>query len=74
MTTIATLRTARLLLRPWRDNDRAPFAALNADPKVMEHFPRTSTPEETDLWVDKIRARMEQQGFGLQFTAVRHRS
>ena len=65
MTTIATLRTARLLLRPWRDNDRAPFAALNADPKVMEHFPRTSTREETDVWVDRIVARMERQGFGL---------
>ena len=65
MTTIATLRTARLLLRPWRDNDRAPFAALNADPKVMEHFPRTSTREETDIWVDRIVARMERQGFGL---------
>ena len=65
MTTIATLRTARLLLRPWRDNDRAPFAALNADPKVMEHFPRTSTREESDAGVDRIVARMEQQGFGL---------
>jgi 3-dehydroquinate dehydratase/shikimate dehydrogenase len=65
MTTIATLRTERLLLRPWRDSDRAPFAAINADPKVMEHFPRTSTREESDAGVDRIVARMEQQGFGL---------
>ena len=65
MTQVATLRTERLLLRPWRTSDRGPFAAINADPKVMEHFPRTSTREETDLWVDKIAARMEQQGFGL---------
>jgi RimJ/RimL family protein N-acetyltransferase len=65
MTPIATLRTERLLLRPWRSSDRAQFAAINADPKVMEHFPRTSTREETDNWVDKIVARMEQQGFGL---------
>ena len=65
MTRIATLRTERLLLRPWLASDRAPFAAINADPRVMEHFPRTSTQEETDLWVDKIVARMEQQGFGL---------
>ena len=34
------LHTSRLLLRPWRDADLAPFAALNADPHVMEHFPR----------------------------------
>jgi RimJ/RimL family protein N-acetyltransferase len=61
----ATLRTARLLLRPWRTSDRAPFAAINADSKVMEHFPRTSTREESDAFVDRITARVEQQGFGL---------
>ena len=35
------LRTPRLLLRRWRDDDREPFADLNADPVVMEHFPST---------------------------------
>jgi len=30
------LRTERLLLRRWRHDDREPFAALNADPVVME--------------------------------------
>ena len=30
------LTTDRLLLRRWRDDDREPFAALNADPVVME--------------------------------------
>jgi 3-dehydroquinate dehydratase/shikimate dehydrogenase len=65
MTTVATLRTERLLLRPWRDRDRAPFAALNADPKVMEHFPRVSTREESAAASDRIVARMEMQGFGL---------
>src|SRR6266545_1333428 len=65
MTPITTLRTERLVLRPWRDSDRAPFAAIIADPKAMEYFPKTSTREESDAWVDKIVARMEQQGFGL---------
>ena len=32
------LRTERLLLREWRPEDREPFAALNADPRVMEHL------------------------------------
>ena len=32
------LRTERLLLRAWRDGDREPFAALNANPVVMEHY------------------------------------
>ncbi len=38
MTAIVTLRTERLVRRPWRESDRAPFAAINADPRVMEHF------------------------------------
>lgn len=33
------LRTPRLLLRQWREQDLGPFAALNADPQVMEFFP-----------------------------------
>ncbi len=33
------LRTERLILRPWREEDLEPFAALNADPEVMAHFP-----------------------------------
>ena len=65
MTAPVTLRTARLLLRPLRASDRVLFAAINADPKVMEHFPRTSTREESDAGADRIVARMEQQGFGL---------
>lgn len=32
----STLRTDRLLLRRWTEADREPFAALNADPEVME--------------------------------------
>ena len=48
------LRTRRLLLRPWRESDREPFAALNADPIVMEHFPSTLTRDESDLLVDRI--------------------
>lgn len=65
MTLPVTLRTARLVLRPWRISDRAQFAAINADPRVMEHFPKTSTREESDAGADRIVARMEQQGFGL---------
>jgi 3-dehydroquinate dehydratase/shikimate dehydrogenase len=65
MTTSTILRTKRLVLRPWRKSDRTPFAELNADAKVMEHFPKTSTREESDAFADRIAARMEQQGFGL---------
>jgi RimJ/RimL family protein N-acetyltransferase len=33
------VRTDRLLMRRWRESDRDPFAAMNADPEVMRYFP-----------------------------------
>lgn len=59
------LTTDRLLLRHWRDGDRAPFAAMNADPAVMEHFPAPMTRERSDDLVDRLIAAHEQRGFGL---------
>ena len=65
MATVVTLHTERLLLRPWRESDRAPFATMNADPRVMEHFPATNTRAESDAGFDRIVAKMLAQGFGL---------
>ena len=59
------LRTERLSLRAWRDGDREVFAALNADPVVMEHYPSTLTPEESDAFADRIEARLAEHGWGL---------
>jgi ribosomal-protein-alanine N-acetyltransferase len=59
------IRTERLLLRRWREEDRAPFAALNADPVVMEHFPAPLTREESDALVDRVEAGFQEHGFGL---------
>ena len=61
----STLRTERLLLRPWRLGDRDTFAALNADARVMEWFPATLTPDESDALADRIEHQMEEQGWGL---------
>lgn len=55
--TTPQLRTARLLLREWRDADLEPFAALNADPVVMEHFPSRLTREQSDTMVERLRSR-----------------
>jgi len=63
--TAPQLRTGRLVLRAWRDDDLAPFAALNADPEVMEHFPSTLTAEQSDQLVARIAAGFAQHGFGL---------
>ena len=59
------LRTERLLLRRWRPEDRVPFAAVNADPEVMEHFPARLTRAESDAFVDRIEAGFAEHGFGL---------
>ena len=59
------LRTGRLLLRRWRQSDRKPFARLNADPMVMEHFPRVMSREESDALVDGIEAHFAKHGYGL---------
>ena len=57
-------RTERLILRRWRDDDRAPFAAMNADPVAMEHFPRTYDRRESDAMVDRIEEHVTAHGFG----------
>jgi RimJ/RimL family protein N-acetyltransferase len=59
------LRTDRLLLRRWLPSDRTPFAALNADPRVMEHFPAVLTREKSDALVARIEAGFDRHGFGL---------
>ena len=61
----AVLRTPRLILRRWRVADRGPFAALNADPEMMAHFPATLTPAESDALADRIEAHLADRGFGL---------
>jgi RimJ/RimL family protein N-acetyltransferase len=65
---VPTLTTERLRLRPWRPEDREPFAALNADRRVMEHFPALLTRAESDALVERIEARLEADGFGLWAT------
>jgi RimJ/RimL family protein N-acetyltransferase len=59
------LRTDRLCLRCWRPSDRTPFAALNADPRVMEFFPATLAREDSDRLAARIDAHFERHGFGL---------
>ena len=59
------MRTSRLVMRRWQDVDREPFAALNADPVVMEHFPATLTRGQSDAFVDRIEAHFDEHGYGL---------
>jgi len=64
-------RTSRLLLRPWREEDRAPFASMNADPEVMAHVGAPLSRAESDALLDRFRARAAACGLGI--LAVEHR-
>ncbi len=65
MGTATQLRTERLLLRRWRDSDLEPFAAMNADPLAMEHFPSTLSRAESDAFAEHIERELERHGYGL---------
>lgn len=58
------LATPRLRLRQWTEADKEPFAALNADPEVMAHFPSTLTRAQSDAMVDRIGGFITQYGWG----------
>lgn len=58
-------RTPRLLLRRWRPEDREPFAAMGADPRVMEHFPALLDRAASDSLVDRADAHLAEHGWGL---------
>ncbi len=59
------LKTNRLVLRRWRDSDLEPFAAMNADPAVMEYYPAPYTRIESDAMVARIEASFMSRGYGL---------
>lgn len=60
------LRADRVLLRGWRPGDLEPFAALNADPRVMEHYPAPLTRAQSDAFVrERIVPQFAERGFGL---------
>ncbi len=60
-----SLTTVRLSLRPWREQDRAPFAELNRDSRVMEFLPKPLTRAESDATAARIGEHFERHGFGL---------
>jgi ribosomal-protein-alanine N-acetyltransferase len=61
----AARRTRRLVLRRWREADRAPFARMNGNPDVMRYFVRPLEAAESDAFIDRIEAQFDQHGFGL---------
>jgi ribosomal-protein-alanine N-acetyltransferase len=65
------LEGPRLRLRPWRQADLAPLAAINTDPVAMRHFAAPMTRAESDAWADRLQRHIDAHGWG--FWAVERR-
>lgn len=65
MSNVGVIRTERLLLREWRETDREPWSALNADPAVREFFPSVLTRAQSDEAFDRMGGQLADRGWGL---------
>lgn len=61
------IRTPRLVLRRWTDDDLAPMAEINADPEVMRWVDDGSvlSLEETAEAIERWEEEWDEEGFGL---------
>jgi RimJ/RimL family protein N-acetyltransferase len=59
------LRTQRLILRQWREDDRELFHLINSDPEVMAFFPRRRDRAQSDALMDLLNREIGSDGFGL---------
>ncbi len=59
------IETKRLILRSWKSEDVALFAAMNKDARVMRYFPATLTEEQTESFYNRIQSEFERNGWGL---------
>jgi RimJ/RimL family protein N-acetyltransferase len=66
------IETARLFLRPWRDADHAPYAAMMADPEVGYWLGATLNEAQANAQIDRFMAGSAARGSG--FLAVESRA
>jgi RimJ/RimL family protein N-acetyltransferase len=58
------IKTARTLVRPWRDSDRGACAAMLADPEVMHDYPAPLSRGESDDKIDRYAETYRRLGYG----------
>lgn len=71
MAEIIEFETDRLRLRQWLSTDRDPFAALNADPRVMEFFPASLDRATSDAMAKYCEAVIAERGWGFWAAEVK---
>lgn len=59
------MKTARLRLRQWLPGDSEPFAALNADPAVMEFLGEPLPRSASDALADRCAQGIAERGWGV---------
>lgn len=64
------LKTKRLILRPWSEEDLEPFAQLNADSRVREYFPSVLNRQESDASVKSFSEHIQRCGWGFWATSL----
>jgi RimJ/RimL family protein N-acetyltransferase len=62
---VTDLETARLLLRPWRQEDLDPYARICADPEVTRYVSGPLSRQESEEQVSRFVRHWEERGFGL---------
>lgn len=58
------IRTSRLVMRNWRETDRALFHEINSDAEVMAFFPFRRDRPQSDSLMDRLRKAINETGFG----------
>jgi RimJ/RimL family protein N-acetyltransferase len=61
---IIVLRGERVVLRGWEPRDAEPFAVMNADPVVMEHFTSPLTRVDSNAMMERLQQGLESRGWG----------
>lgn len=61
---IFEIRTARLLLRQWRDDDLGQLIEMNGDPKVMEFIGPTLSEDQSKAMMERARRSWHERGYG----------
>jgi RimJ/RimL family protein N-acetyltransferase len=65
MSELIEFETERLRLRQWRDADKAPFAAINADARVMQYFPARLDRKQSDKLLGELQNHIDYNGWGV---------
>ena len=60
----SVIKTERLVLRPWQQEDLEPFAKMNTDFHVMEYFTAVKSFDESLKEYHAIVEHFEKHGYG----------